>query len=609
MRKDLIRFDVYGIGFDLDASDDAPPVGGVGDARAAAQANTRSALRRLQAAVDAPLADGSDAGPSLVGFTKLSDAISMLEALKKKSMKSSTSFRGCLQIGGSLGLPVWSWRKVVTAGAPTMKSVSKAALEEAEGEESFDPAQTVSTERRHFVQSAPDQDVPPNLSVSGFRFGKDVIPISSTDAERIKDAVETKQLRLLGVIPQQQLPRHLLTARAECVVADADSVGPAAAKALQALILALEEEEAVAVARYAPKKGASPTLVSLWPAVRCLWMVPIPFEDEMRSFDWGPPSSTAPPSEAQLAAAGKLVDAMELCPEAGDDGRGGSGSAARIPKHVYNPKLQRFYQCIQSRALAMLASDDPSSAAGSTALPNTDWRVTAPFSPDEQMLARASAAIDAFAALCPLEDSSSSGAKRARVGADAAGAPNKRTHSEASLPGGGGVGGGVLKLTHTAPTSIDSADPITSFWAITENPANDLSVVENAIKEMCDTVHRLLSSCASATDGLADKGCAALRELRRGSIMFDSPTLFNELLRALKTSFAGGPRSEVWERIVRDVELGAGLITRKDLPEESEVTEEAAAIFWTVADAATAQPVPLSQPADEEENDYLDDLE
>ncbi len=57
-------------------------------------------------------------------------------------------------------------------------------------------------------------------------------------------------LELIGLVPQDRLPRHLLTSRAECVVADPDA-GETAGCALQALLLALEEQDLVAIARYA----------------------------------------------------------------------------------------------------------------------------------------------------------------------------------------------------------------------------------------------------------------------------------------------------------------------------------------------------------------------
>ena len=106
-----------------------------------------------------------------------------------------------------------------------------------------------------------------------------------------------------------------MTGTAECVFSGPKEVGEAAHKAMQALLIVLEEEGLVAIARYAPRKGASPRLVALWPAIRSFWMVGVPFADELKCFDWGPPSAVPPPKPAQVAAAHALIDAMELCPE------------------------------------------------------------------------------------------------------------------------------------------------------------------------------------------------------------------------------------------------------------------------------------------------------
>ena len=109
-------------------------------------------------------------------------------------------------------------------------------------------------------------------------------------------------------------------------------------------LLVLEEEGLVGIARYAPRKGAAPKLVSLWPAIRSFWMLGIPFADELKAFDWGPPPTAPPPTSSQIAAAHALVDAMELCPSeaggTGDEERGG-GTEPLVPKRVFNPKLRR----------------------------------------------------------------------------------------------------------------------------------------------------------------------------------------------------------------------------------------------------------------------------
>ena len=104
-------------------------------------------------------------------------------------------------------------------------------------------------------------------------------------------------------MPQVELPRHMLVGAAECVFSD-PRAGEPAYKALQVLLLVLEEEGLLAIARYAPRKGAAPRLVSLWPAIRSFWMLGIPFADELRGLTGGrrrvcrrqQPSSWPPPT-------------------------------------------------------------------------------------------------------------------------------------------------------------------------------------------------------------------------------------------------------------------------------------------------------------------------
>ena len=79
----------------------------------------------------------------------------------------------------------------------------------------------------------------------------DALSSLAQDVDRVKYGVESKVLELVGFLPQSSTPRHLFTSRAECVVADPETLGPAAHRALQALILALEEDEMLAICRCA----------------------------------------------------------------------------------------------------------------------------------------------------------------------------------------------------------------------------------------------------------------------------------------------------------------------------------------------------------------------
>lgn len=217
MTKNDVKLDVMGFGFDPElpgaaagaAAASAAAAAGGDDEAAEARAGTCALLRGIHEHVGERLT-----------FRSLHDAIDMMRSLQKKAVRSATSYRGALQIGPGLALPVWSWRKVVPQTAPSMKAVSKAVFE-AEQDDDFDPSSTVRQkerrparaglhvpvvgiyhdaenthrlcggraaaccvlaqvmrEARHYVPSAPDQDVPPHMSVSGYRYGKDLVPVA-----------------------------------------------------------------------------------------------------------------------------------------------------------------------------------------------------------------------------------------------------------------------------------------------------------------------------------------------------------------------------------------------------------------------------------------------
>ena len=197
--KDL-KLEVLGVGFDpqhVDAyeeeagdedpdvddeegSDDDDGEGGVGngDGSSVRVMSDRLIAARRARTCAMLTALSEDLGKERYGFTRLSDAVSMIEALQKRSVRSVPTFRGALAIGSSLGVPVYTYKKVIEAKPPSLKTVSKAGLESLEA--GADPSNTVRTERRYYLQSAPETDIAPNFTVPGYRFGKGAsIPLAS----------------------------------------------------------------------------------------------------------------------------------------------------------------------------------------------------------------------------------------------------------------------------------------------------------------------------------------------------------------------------------------------------------------------------------------------
>ena len=648
IRESGLKLEVFGIGFDTAsqdeyeaaAEDEDPDVDDGNEEHGGSMSDRLIAARRARTCIFLQ-ALSEDLDKENYSFTRLSDAVSMIEALQKRSVRSNTTFRGALAIGESLGVPVWTYKKVVPATAPTMKPVSKTGLEVLE--RGADPTTTVRKEERYYLQSEREEDIPPQLTVKGYRFGKDLVPCTGFEAERIKYGVDSKLLQLVGVMPQAELPRHMLVGAAECVFSDPESVGEPAYKALQALLLVLEEEGLLAIARYAPRKGAAPRLVSLWPAIRSFWMLGIPFADELKRFDWGPPPSVPPPTAEQLAAANDLVDAMDL--SRADEG---GGAETLVPKQVFNPKLRRYNQCIAARALAMLRGgekgeggegsaggmggddrdgegrgDDAGhgAAAAASLLPAPDWRVTMPLVQDETLLARAAPALDAFAAACPVGAPGQAG-KRGRGGGGGGGGrangaagtgddglrgSDKRSRSDPFGASAAGSGGGMdvsMALTAVVPSEIDSGDVIGSFWVMLGDEQVDRTAA--AMRGMGEAILSYLSACHHASDPMAEKAYRALREFRRGALMHEEVEQFNEALVLIKKAHS---TRDIWQRILGDTELRGGLITSREC-EESTVDEGEAARFWSAAaEAPAAEPPPMARTAQDDDDDAFEGLD
>ena len=141
LRSSEVKVEVFGVGsFDLAAEeqyeaeaeaeagdDDAEDADAFEDDDTTPLSARQASARRAHTCAFLNVLE-QEVGKELFGFTKLSDAVSMIEALQKRSVRSTTTFRGALAIGASLGLPVWSWKKVRTQDTERAPTLSPHAL-------------------------------------------------------------------------------------------------------------------------------------------------------------------------------------------------------------------------------------------------------------------------------------------------------------------------------------------------------------------------------------------------------------------------------------------------------------------------------------------------
>lgn len=227
------------------------------------------------------------------------------------------------------------------------------------------------------------------------------------------------------------------------------------------------------------------------------------------------------------------------------------------PKDVFSPKLQRTYQCIQHRARAVISEGE----AHSSNLPEPDPRITGALTIDGALLEQACEvnvgghfvtqagrrgeggrkqtgqgesevagwwylmtaptfdtvqAIDAFAALCPLESAATAGSGSKRSRATGSGPAEAAAAAESKKPklfddddaNAFGAAGDLLQIGHNPnliPTSIRSDQPVQDFWAMVGNGERDLT--DTAMLQMGEMIPRLLNEARAHHRDLSARVC------------------------------------------------------------------------------------------------------
>ena len=360
MKAEDVALTVYGAGFDEGGGD----------------SDAQKLLDKLRAQLD---------DPRLFEQRPLADGVRNAAALHGKPVRATKAFAGPLQLVGGRSLPVECWRRVSKATSIGFKKASKSGVDSADAP--GNPAETVSYEKRHFVASAPDDDVTPE-SIKAMRFGRDLIPIQKADEEMMGNGVEEKTFALIGFVPQETLPRHFL-GTAETVIGGAAARTPCRRSPPSSTC------KKVGIAR-TRAAVANPRLVACGRR---------PSSTASTSTSHSPRSAghrVAPRARRARRRPEKRRPRRRARAEFADDGDGADEPLR--PEDVRHPQQQYTYQCIKHRAMQHLRGD----GTVDIGLPAPDWRILRSFKRDEA-LQRAAPQLAAFGR-CPL--AAAAGTKR-----------------------------------------------------------------------------------------------------------------------------------------------------------------------------------------------------
>ena len=215
--------------------------------------------------------------------------------------------------------------------------------------------------------------IPEEERVVGYRYGKDVVPMSAEDLDLATFRPKGPPgLTVVGCVHASSIPRHALMSHALVMVSHKD-VMPAKS-ALSALVRRLHARGQVLIIRRTRPRGALQFLVA-YPVVGCTacavnddsYTVPsyqvdhfvcnvLPFREDIRSFFFSSfDRDDRRPTEDQYQAAIDLIDGMTV---KGDDADSRTGGL------VPNPTLHRFMAYVVGKALDQRAvkpdpEDDP----------------------------------------------------------------------------------------------------------------------------------------------------------------------------------------------------------------------------------------------------------
>lgn len=338
--------------------------------------------------------------------------------------------------------------------------------------------------------------------------------------------------------------------------------------ALSSLIHALYELSSYAVARLVLKDAKDPLVVLLAPSIEpeleCLYDIPLPFAEDVRSYRFPPLDRVVTvngqtltkhrllPSDELTEAMSDFVDAMDLdtCGGTGDDGKPTEFAPF---DESFNPIIHRINTAVRNRAV----------------------HPDGPIEPVAPILLRHAAPPEAL-----LVDKAKSEVKYLVQAAEVKRVPPKakakRTARDAAKPISGLDVDALLGAQPKRARLVSRQNAKPEFLqAVDVASGSDIAQqVEEAVKQLGEVIRDIVSD--SFGDGAYDRAEELLGVMRNTMIDVEEPQIYNTFIRDFKTRLLsgelGGDRREMWWR-VRTGRLGLIDGTQLDV---SEVTPDEA---------------------------------
>ncbi|XP_074279962.1 ATP-dependent DNA helicase 2 subunit KU80 [Silene latifolia] len=305
---------------------------------------------------------------------------SLLGALRTRSIAPVTIFRGDLEVSSSLKIKVWVYKKTSEERFPTLKKYS----DKAPASDRF-ATHEIKVDYEYQSIQDPGKIVPPEQRIKGYRYGPEVVPISTDEWEAVKFKPE-KSVKLLGFTDAKNILRQYFMKDVNLFIAEPGK--KEAVIAVSALARAMKEMNKVAIVRCVWRQGQAGVVIGvLTPNVSAkdniadsFYFNVLPFAEDVREFQF-PSFRNLPeafqPTEEQQEASDNFVKMLDLAPPAKEE--------YLRPDFTPNPVLERFYHFLELR----IKSSD-------TAVPPLDEALKRIVEPDPELRSQNISVIEEF---------------------------------------------------------------------------------------------------------------------------------------------------------------------------------------------------------------------
>lgn len=481
--------------------------------------------------------------------------ISLLGALKTRRITPVTVFRGDLELSPKMKIKVWVYKKTQEEKFPTLKKYSEKAP-------STNQFATHQVKLDYEYKSVDDSSkvVPPEQRIKGYRYGPQVVPISTAEWDAVKFKPE-KGVKLLGFTDASNIIRHYYMKDVYLFIAEPGNTR--ATLAVSAIARAMKEMNKVAILRCVWRQGQQNVVVGvLTPSISQNDKIPdsfyfnvLPFVEDVREYQF-PSFNSLPvslqPNEQQQKAADEFVKMLNLAPSGKEE--------VLLPDFTPNPVLERFYRHIE------LKSKQPDAA-----VPPVDDTLKRITEPNPELFSENKSVIDALHKHFELKENPKLKKSARRL------LREKPSSSNEEDVNANVFDSRTIRYIEKAPAvdieKIGDLTPVQDFEAMMSR-RDSPDWVRTAMKEMSDKILDLLTDFCNGDNHLKAVECIAA--LRNGCIREQEPEPYNNLMRHLYR-YCQGKGISSFTQLLASKELT--LISKSEAA-DSDVTDDEARSFF-----------------------------